>query len=245
MEFQSTLPAWGRPYAHIAGSIVTRVSIHAPRVGSDGFEYCNDEPKGKCFNPRSPRGSDLIPRLLKQFQLVSIHAPRVGSESPGCFGDSWLAFQSTLPAWGATTRPGFRQPPNSAFQSTLPAWGATRERGDAREDTRFQSTLPAWGATIHRGNATLDLVSIHAPRVGGDDGHRHIKRSLSVSIHAPRVGSDGYRGPACRRPHCSFNPRSPAWGATASPLQYRWRFQSTLPAWGATAECATSCHSYT
>ena len=34
-----------------------------------------------------------------------------------------------------------------AFQSTLPAWGATSAISSSVPSMRFQSTLPAWGAT--------------------------------------------------------------------------------------------------
>ena len=124
-------------------------------------------------------------------------------------------FQSTLPAWGATTwrvlailmkihfNPrsphGERldastiQQNQDEFQSTLPAWGATRnEKGGETMNGKFQSTLPAWGAT------------------------------MGVWIL-----------------NCAFGFQStlPAWGATLlltiDSLQ-RSLFQSTLPAWGAT-----------
>ena len=102
------------------------ISIHAPRVGSD-CERCEAELYGE----------------------ISIHAPRVGSDHPLSqrVGGFDRAFQSTLPAWGATAplavagglglisihapRVGSDETPNTetpylyVFQSTLPAWGAT------------------------------------------------------------------------------------------------------------------------
>ena len=78
------------------------------------------------------------------------------------------------------------------FQSTLPAWGATSticiERTivtisihaprvgsdyiadkDNKAGATFQSTLPAWGATLQGNILSLyPLISIHAPRVGSD-----------------------------------------------------------------------------
>ena len=55
--FQSTLPVWGATYYYIVVLLRYRISIHAPRVGSDsswhGF--------GRSFK-------------------ISIHAPRVGSD---------------------------------------------------------------------------------------------------------------------------------------------------------------------
>ena len=56
LQFQSTLPAWGATFRNRRRKEVQRnISIHAPRVGSDGqvgphvFPFFN-------FNPRSPRG---------------------------------------------------------------------------------------------------------------------------------------------------------------------------------------------
>ena len=71
--FQSTLPA-----------IAERISIHAPRTGSDkayrespGFRHLN-------FNPRSPHGERLRTRTAFCHLLgISIHAPRTGSDPKG------------------------------------------------------------------------------------------------------------------------------------------------------------------
>jgi len=63
------------------------------------------------------------------------------------------------------------------FQSTLPAWGATTCRpGKADDLFLFQSTLPAWGATTgEKVVLRAFFVSIHAPRMGSDS------RALSVT----------------------------------------------------------------
>ena len=57
------------------------ISIHAPRVGCDGFKV----------------GKRVVPLR------ISIHAPRVGCD-PGrlAFMSSVVRFQSTHPVWGAT-----------------------------------------------------------------------------------------------------------------------------------------------
>ena len=101
--FQSTLPVWGatreeracdravqdfnprspcgeRPFGNLDGRYFQKISIHAPRVGSDGFQ----------------RGRQLA-------VVISIHAPRVGSdEMPEYVERGAAIFQSTLPVWGAT-----------------------------------------------------------------------------------------------------------------------------------------------
>ena len=139
-------------------------------------------------------------------------------------------FQSTLPAWGATSRIRMqlrstdfnpRSPRGErltgvlvdsvdlVFQSTLPAWGATYASRTAHIFERFQSTLPAWGATVTLYVKTsAGLISIHAPRVGSDYDYLYERDCGEISIHAPRVGSDGeFRETLYFR--IDFNPRSP------------------------------------
>ena len=79
--FQSTLPVWG---ATLAGCLVPgdrRISIHAPRVGSDHAAILHPLQIVN-FNPRSPCGERL--QLPLDQALLSL-------------------FQSTLPVWGATS----------------------------------------------------------------------------------------------------------------------------------------------
>ena len=53
MEFQSTLPVRGATISGPAGALFNRISIHAPREGSDCvLEYLHKA--GENFNPRSP-----------------------------------------------------------------------------------------------------------------------------------------------------------------------------------------------
>ena len=78
--FQSTLPVWGATEICRYSGLDETISIHAPRVGSDGMSKSHHPPFSN-FNPRSPCG-----------------------ERPERFG-LWLVrpeFQSTLPVWGAT-----------------------------------------------------------------------------------------------------------------------------------------------
>ena len=125
MLFQSTLPVGGATFIGIEVKCPGKISIHAPRGGSDFkpermFIYGND------FNPRSPWGERRrdfsLPIRERRFQStlpvggataemqeraaklqISIHAPRGGSDSSDT-GKSVvnLGFQSTLPVGGAT-----------------------------------------------------------------------------------------------------------------------------------------------
>ena len=147
-QFQSTLPVWGATLVVSGVLLDADISIHAPRVGSDGTEYEN----------------------FTYYFCISIHAPRVGSDA----GENGIAclrggFQSTLPVWGAThghwgsagsSEISIHAPRvgsdllgavmhivDKIFQSTLPVWGATFRDGFTVADCKFQSTLPVWGAT--------------------------------------------------------------------------------------------------
>ena len=106
MLFQSTLPVWGATSGILllrSGQV--KISIHAPRVGSDG-PLCLRCCCHSNFNPRSPCGerrcADVSHRGAKK---ISIHAPRVGSDAlKKALLEAGAEFQSTLPVWGATIR---------------------------------------------------------------------------------------------------------------------------------------------
>ena len=125
------------------------ISIHAPRVGSDG-------PGGPCckdcqnFNPRSPCGErPAIARMLaagSEFQstlpvwgatlcvpqkwgvgLISIHAPRVGSDDSGIDRSALMEdFNPRSPCGERHQQAALMQQLTNIFQSTLPVWGATQ-----------------------------------------------------------------------------------------------------------------------
>ena len=57
-EFQSTLPVWGATPYHHRQERGDKISIHAPRVGSDRDSFLN----------------------IDAMIIISIHAPRVGSD---------------------------------------------------------------------------------------------------------------------------------------------------------------------
>ena len=124
--FQSTLPAWGAT----AGS--------RPQMTS--FSY---------FNPRSPHGERPAHQSEDDDKPhISIHAPRMGSDAAIIRGKtSAFLFQSTLPAWGATSHALLIARTESSFQSTPPAWGATESFTNFRRKS---------------------IISIHAPRMGSD-----------------------------------------------------------------------------
>ena len=124
--FQSTLPARGATkwkyvytysekisiHAPRTGSdehlrryiILCDISIHAPRTGSDDAIIDYQSAGFTDFNPRSPHGErhSLLTGLQSENE-ISIHAPRTGSDNQTfLLVNVTCRFQSTLPARGAT-----------------------------------------------------------------------------------------------------------------------------------------------
>ena len=61
--FQSTLPVWGATAARDGYRVPHLISIHAPRVGSDGAPPCGR--RAPCnFNPRSPCGERQLNKMM-------------------------------------------------------------------------------------------------------------------------------------------------------------------------------------
>ena len=214
--FLSTLPARGATYTRYLWSDIIRISIHAPREGSDRM---------RCLGPfhapisiHAPReGSDPNRSAAPELLPISIHAPREGSDTACRISfrprDSFL---STLPARGATqiippvlySNPiSIHAPREGSDLSNIltllpyidfyprsprgerPAGGLTSGAGLPP----FLSTLPARGATppSRCRRRRLLQISIHAPREGSDPVRKVVLvPGLGISIHAPREGSD-------------------------------------------------------
>ena len=126
----------------------------------------------------------------------------------------------------------------SAFQSTLPARGATCKHTKPGSARKFQSTLPARGATPGcRWHGRKRAISIHAPRTGSD--LVVVVMVLYLLNFNPR-SPHGERHVALAEPvqhREDFNPRSPHGERhTFAPdaITCKGKFQSTLPARGAT-----------
>ena len=123
--FQSTPPARGATCGAGRCGESAGISIHAPREGGD---------------PHCKRQLGLV--------VISIHAPREGGDVKVLATVvSFIAFQSTPPARGATPRIARIALRYRLFQSTPPARGATAVGGNWMEAWTFQSTPPARGAT--------------------------------------------------------------------------------------------------
>ena len=123
------------------------------------------------------------------------------------------------------------------FQPTLPARGATTRFERRLTQRQFQPTLPARGATIFRTQLPhLSSISTHAPRTGSDKSNSaRASSTLTISTHAPRTGSD-FAGVCGAHTIKNFNPRSPHGERLSKPTSTKrpFSFQPTLPARGAT-----------
>ncbi len=130
LVFQSSLPAWGAAWPCWASrsphgiyfnprsphgerrlgldvSVVLQpISILAPRMGSGPIIFFVSAPM-RYFNPRSPHGERPVLVIQHVVEcIISILAPRMGSGFPARSHRTPLRrFQSSLPAWGAATRP--------------------------------------------------------------------------------------------------------------------------------------------
>ena len=179
-------------YLHPTALPEPPISIHAPRMGSDTSPpRCSECPAN--FNPRSPDGERrTVESSLRWDAVISIHAPRMGSDNlaqhVACVG---FHFNPRSPD-GERPKPSWRASPRDLFQSTLPGWGATLD--------------------------TMDLYT-----------------NNQISIHAPRMGSDHAFCAPCAA-FWKFQSTLPGWGATNCNVvnPSRYVFQSTLPGWGAT-----------
>ena len=146
--FQSTLPARGATHQGVLCRCkVRKISIHAPRTGSDDCPQPADS-HGSHFNPRSPHGERRSRgcsrrRSAAHFNPRSPHGERrQGARKASVRG----YFNPRSPHGERPCPPGGETPPTT-FQSTLPARGATLIENFRKTAKTFQSTLPARGAT--------------------------------------------------------------------------------------------------
>ena len=124
-RFQSTLPARGATNGPAVEYATKGISIHAPREGSDGLKFCLKKVVLH-FNPRSPRGERPVDGVsCTMWELISIHAPREGSDSAS--GPTMRKTENFNPRSPRGERRWYNDAliGVEAFQSTLPARGAT------------------------------------------------------------------------------------------------------------------------
>ena len=237
-----------------------RISIHAPRVGSDWKQLRALAPamvfqstlpvwgatsrgysKGTVdvyFNPHSPCGERRKALSgLVETGAISIHAPRVGSDSMIRRFNELTCISIHAPRVGSDFGDQLGDQRHYNFNPRSPCGERRKRIRLSEKNLRFQSTLPVWGATGKGPNRTRGISNFN-PRSPCGERHKGAaakERLQKISIHAPRVGSDHK---SLHGPHTmgNFNPRSPCGERRTSipcPCVHRV-FQSTLPVWGAT-----------
>ena len=187
LAFQSTLPARGATPINADTNSFVKISIHAPRTGSDVSQatYSCYE---RDFNPRSPHGERRFRALqgLAAFD-ISIHAPRTGSDLEPISKHKKHLISIHAPRTGSD---------NFCKSACLSASDFNpRSPHGERLPREICEPVPV-------------PISIHAPRTGSDRYHFFRRLSNVISIHAPRTGSDAATH-SDRRSQSDFNPRSP------------------------------------
>ena len=179
-----------QPDGRLAGATI---SIHAPRMGSDGI---------------------VVNSRVQGFQFQST-LPGWGATDGACRTADMAIFQSTLPGWGATCAVFDHLRHGIGISIHAPRMGSDlRATSHATRATHFNPRSPD-GERLPRRNrgSSIVYISIHAPRMGSDcrrspvavcftyfnprspDGERlrillYSWVSDEISIHAPRMGSD-------------------------------------------------------
>ena len=252
---------WGERRASIFDALVSnKISIHAPRGGSDSLlpptpaapmqfqstlpvggatKYSALNGKAPDFNPRSPWG--------ERPYRFTYPAPS-------------FRFQSTLPVGGATFAAVSYWLLIPDFNPRSP-WGERQRPSGWRSITKDFNPRSPWGERQPFCYHTFLLISNFNPRSPWGERHSSVffrNPTSQISIHAPRGGSDSFppsffrsppyfnpRSPWGERPgtghnigrkEINFNPRSP-WGerrCNTATIHKGSGFQSTLPVGGAT-----------
>ena len=206
----------GERLAHLGEqAILNKISIHAPRGGSDHHAADGSSPH-KRFQSTLPVGGATEAREKAGLPPV---------------------FQSTLPVGGATTSPSdFRR--RFIFQSTLPVGGATSSKLCADPCARISIHAPRGGSDSQRGHGigVPVPISIHTPRGGSDTSK--VEPLPMVFVFQSTLPTGGATRPAAvllrNQPISIHAPR----GGERPYIRTEWSipggFQSTLPVGGAT-----------
>ena len=184
---------WGeRPVTIAPVPLSKRISIHAPRGGSDKYAFaCGDG--GLDFNPRSPWGErQLDPTNTELLRQISIHAPRGGSDGQNDVACLVVDDFNPRSPWGERPICDDDSGKSSIFQSTLPVGGATVYTPKAGRPMKISIHAPRGGSDV-REMATAEARGDFNPR--SPWGERLLKKTdlcpvNRISIHAPRGGSD-------------------------------------------------------
>ena len=191
-------------------SYTCRISIHAPREGSDS-QGALVRPGEMQISIHAPReGSDQQDGQDLDAVAISIHAPREGS-------DGWRR-RPPRPARHFYPRsPRGERPPgiwsgssNDYFYPRSPRGERPGRCPQPARRSAFLSTLPARGATgaMRTTPITSPYFYPRSPRGERPGDGPGGQQQAAISIHAPREGSDRFL-PGAPPPPGHFYPRSP------------------------------------
>ena len=168
--FQSTLPAGGATYHTWHFRCGYQISIHAPRRGSDTRCFSASSLYPRDFNPRSPQGERLSVLAGNPcFISISIHAPRRGSDHKADGTGTDQSYFNPRSPQGERRLLYVMPDEDLAFQSTLPAGGATRSAGWWLPFFTISIHAPRrWSDLSFATVSIIFRISIHAPRRGSD-----------------------------------------------------------------------------
>ena len=260
IDFNPRSPCGERRVAQGLGMVPVSISIHAPRVGSDGRGEGGCGQRGRFQSTLPVWGATRQRPVRHRRQRISIHAPRVGSDEKAQAGEEPIpVFQSTLPVWGATGRP-WRSGAIPAISIHAPRVGS---------DTGYTGVKRSVSISIHAPRVGSDATEVAS--FGGDNnfnprspcGERLFEYIGKPTHHLFQSTLPVWGATSCAASYITsgknFNPRSPCGERHCVCFTFfyicvisihaprvgsdpgcsgwhkrKWRFQSTLPVWGAT-----------
>ena len=188
----------------------SKISIHAPRAGSD-LVHIMQVCRHIDFNPRSPcgerpcfQGQDCP--LHKDFNPRSPCGERQDAVVLHALADQ---FQSTLPVRGATWLDEHLGGDRNYFNPRSPCGERRQSLSFMPLDFNFNPRSPC-GERLIRSvfNRVCEEFQSTLPVRGATDLQHHLQGAQGISIHAPRAGSDGAKVEPVTL-YTDFNPRSP------------------------------------
>ena len=146
------------------------ISIHAPRTGSDVTNHRFGSPSSTFQSTLPARGATSVSTLPSSSLIISIHAPRTGSDNSEAVQAGKEKISIHAPRTGSDLVFWQGVPRYIAFQSTLPARGATGCKFPSTNCYGYFNPRSPHGERRRHGDlqARQNGISIHAPRTGSD-----------------------------------------------------------------------------
>ena len=149
-HFNPRPPCGGRRQRGQWAFLCVRISIHAPRVGGDGFGRRRAPVRRRRFQSTPPVWGATIGAAMDGTPLFHFNPrpPCGGRPLSSSLQVTSATFQSTPPVWGATASSRDKSVCGNDFNPRPPCGGRHRHRVRLHQGVAFQSTPPVWGATL-------------------------------------------------------------------------------------------------